>query len=273
MSKDRMRAVLLEHWFPQIEQALPQMAGHPALIGWRHFDEAPAKHVPNAVLLAGRIRELDPYHNVYFSTEGGADLPIAPRGGELFSHDCFMNDAGSMANGYHKSARLKAQCARNNRVPNVAAQNDHSGQLRPLRYEEMRCQSFLALIGGAKSLEWFSDRPHFLGPWNDQKRVARQIRRISPVLLEPDIEQGITVEQEGARTVYTRLFRKGTDYTLMAAQSTVRPTSAHFKIRGLKENSLVREFYQGTTTRSGPDGLTLEFGPYEVLVYQMRLDR
>jgi len=271
-SRDRMRKGL-EEWFLPALEPIRQVVHHPALIAWRHFDEAPARHVPNAVLVAERIRELDPYHVQYFSTEGGADLPIAARGGEVFTHDCYTKAGAGLASGYYKTLRLKGQCARQNRVPGVAPQMHTTSMLRYMRYEEQRCHTFLAIIGGAKGLEWFGDRPHILGPWRDLMKIVSQVSKLSPVLVEPDIEQDFNIEQDAAKPVYARLFRKGNDHYLIAINTTIRPTSACFRIKGLKENAEAKEFYQATKIQATADGLALRFGPYEVFVYQLKLDR
>jgi len=273
LSREALRKGLVEKAFPVLSETIPQIAGHPKLIAWRTMDEVPARHVPAAVLLADKIRELDPYHNIYFSTEGGTDLPIARRGGEVFTHDCFIKGGDPMSGSFYKAQRLKGQCARNNRVPSSSAQVDHSAERRPLRYEEQRCHSFLALIAGAKGLEWFGDRPCWLGQWRDLQKIVGQIRRISPVLLEPDIEQDMKIDQQSP-SIYARLCMKGKDYYLLAANSKIDPISATFKIQGLEAGTRVKEFYEGNKVRSGEDGsLNLTFGPYEVVVYSMRLKR
>jgi len=274
MSTDKMRSVLVECWLPQLAEAIPRVAGHPALMGWRVFDEVPARHVSNNVLLAEKLREIDPYHNQYFSTEGGNALTIAARGGELNTHDNYVSDSEPMTASFYKALLLKEQCGRlNNRVPIVVPQLSLSTALRFLRYEEQRCHSFLAVIAGAKGLEWFIDRPSLLGPWNELKKIVGQIRQLSPVLLEPDIEQNFSIGQKASSPIYARLFKKGRDHYLIAANSTIHPTSACFKIQGLRDNTKAKEVFDSTRIDSKGDELTLEFGPYEVLVYRMTLNR
>jgi len=112
-----------------------------------------------------------------------------------------------------------------------------------------------------------------LGPWNDLKKIAGQIKEISPVLLEPDIEQKFSIKQGGSNPIYSRLYKKDTDYYLIAANSTIDPTAACFKMEGLRDNTEAKEFYNNTKIYSKEDELTLEFGSYEVLVYKMKLDR
>jgi len=273
MSKERMRQALVESYLPKLAEAIPQVAGHPALIGWYNFDETPARHVANAVMVAEKVRELDPYHNLLFSSEGGKRLTEASRGGEIFVHDGYLGNSSPMATTYYDALYLKRTCAKHNRVPLMILQLSVSSSLRYMRYEEQRCHSFLALIGSAKGLLWCMDRPHILGPWNDLKRIVGQISKLAPVLLAPDTAQDFTIIQDGPRTVQARLFKKDNDYYLIAANTTIRPTTACFKVKGLKEKAEATEFYQSTNIRADADGLTLKFDSYEVMVYKLRLDR
>jgi len=272
MSQDRMRKAIVERFLPEISELIPQVVDHPALIGWRTFDEMPSGHVSNGVLVTQKVRELDPYHNVYFSTEGGADLPIAKKAGEISALDCFLKD-NHMAHGFFRARRHVEQSDRNKMVPLSTPQFFHSCWRYCFRYEQQRCHSFLALLAGARILEWFNHPYQLLGPWNDLKKIAGQIKEISPVLLEPDIEQKFSIKQGGSNPIYSRLYKKDTDYYLIAANSTIDPTAACFKMEGLRDNTEAKEFYNNTKIYSKEDELTLEFGSYEVLVYKMKLDR
>jgi len=275
MSQARLRKATVKTWFPQLEQKIPQFITHPALMGWRHWDEPPASHIHTAALVGGKIRESDPYHNVAIACcdLGVFDVPNINDAGELWVNNPYLADSHPMASVWHDVHRLKQQCAGSHRVPIICLQVMVSGQLRQMSYEEQRCQSFLSVIAGGKGIEWFPDRSSSLGAWEDHKKVVRQISQIADVLLAPDVAQNFSVEQDPSKPIYARLFREGQDYFLIAANSILRPTSACFKIQGLKENGAVREIYKRKKLRSGPDGLTLDFGPYEVLAYRMRLDR
>jgi len=265
----------METWLPQLDEKVSQFVTHPALIGWRHWDEPPAKHIHTAALVGEKIRERDPYHNVAIACcdLGVFDVPNINDAGELWVNNPYVADSHPMASVWHDVHRLKQQCARSNRVPIICLQVMVSGQLKQMRYEEQRCQSFLAVIAGGKGIEWFPDRSSFLNVWEDHKKVVRQIKRLEAVLLAPDVAQNFSIEQAPSEPIYARLFREGQDYYLIAANSSIRPSSACFKIQGLKENRAAMEIYERKKLRSAPDGLTLEFGPYEVLAYRMRLHR
>lgn len=258
----------VDYWIPHLEEKVPQVAGHPALIGWNQFDEAGPRFAATTMLFTRTLHRLDPYHIVVactdFNVEGAEKL------GEVFRNDAYLYTHKPMAAAYHEARKWVEAATRCNKVPDVTIQIRTTSQQRPMRYDEMRCNVFLVLIAGARGLNFFGMRASFLEPWEAIKKVVSEVRDISDILLAPSVVQDFSVSQGRTKAVFARLFRKGDEHYLMAANSSVKPVSASFTIRGLEQETRLTEVYSGKTLSAGGDEVQVDFNPYEVVVYRMK---
>lgn len=107
---------------------------------------------------------------------------------------------------------------------------DSRRQARAPTEDEVRAQAWLALIGGARGLLFYSyndlfyqqqrgrfERAAFAAQWRGIARVARQISSFSPYLLTGD---SVTLQLEGPAAA--RIFVRGDSALLLAANPEAR---------------------------------------------------
>lgn len=191
---------------PRVTDALNRLKEHPNLIGYKMFDEPPAKSY-FAMYVHGRklhshIHETDGYHPVFLLYSS-----YIPEGEEYTDWaDCLGTDPywvpgnrrrelRGTVNFVSKITALTDARARQRRqvtwiVP--LAEFWVAGSKRALLPQEQFCQTYLALIHGAKALIYFRHPLCGRTAVDTFAKLSRQMGVLGPIALTPEIPQDIT---------------------------------------------------------------------------------
>lgn len=129
---------------------------------------------------------------------------------------------------------------------------------RALLPEEQRCQTYLALIHGAKGIFYFRYPICHKDNWDMLSSLASEVASLSPSLLNPDLSQTITYYNESAPVefdpendiftdVQVRLFEapsgENYDYILLAANTREYPVDVDFTVSLLGSSGTVDRLF------------------------------
>ncbi|MFP3904741.1 MAG: sugar-binding protein [Armatimonadota bacterium] len=270
------------------------------LISYNTFDEATAMRwfdISQAMHhLRDLTQEMDGYHPVSFiSGKGVPEDRVYEGATDIFSPDPYWvptsprEGANTTPNFVTKKMSLSHQ---RNRVSRKVLWAVPVGWVwsairrtskRPIAAEEQHCQSFLAIIHGARGLFWFVWPMHEIG-WKNLTETAEMIQVIGPMAVQPKVEQDVEyakITDEGGREpapfdpaadrfpdVQGRVFRDPEGgLVLVAANSSYYPVRAEFTVSGLKRD-VSRVFADDVLeTEDGVFGEELE--PLAVRAYRL----
>ncbi len=171
----------------------------------------------------------------------------------------------------------------------VAFQMDPERTPRGLTSAEQDCQTYLALIHGAKGLLYFSSLNLYAQvAWDTLSRLAKQMKVIGPAIVAPGVPQEITYQptpldaEKGVfPEVQTALFRHPDGrYILLAANSVTWPVTATFTITGLHQLpfwktmmgwKMVKDLFGNKAYPVKDHAFSDEFEPYGVRAYVLEM--
>ena len=147
---------------------------------------------------------------------------------------------------------------------------------RALTHDEILCQSYLAMIHGAKALVfWRYNYVAHQRQWAAYARLGREIPVLAPALLGPAAEQNVTYEpgefdpvKEVFPDVQACLFRdsKG-GCLLLAANSRNYPATVRVTVPGLRGQ--VTSLFSGTVLKVEEESFTEHLGPLATRTYRV----
>jgi len=152
-----------------------------------------------------------------------------------------------------------------------------SNPKRQITPEEQYCQTYLALIHGAKGIFYFCYPLYHQVVFQALSELAGQIKQLMPALLAPPVNASITYSPEAGDPaqgsfpdVQVRLCRepKG-DYLLLAANSRGYPVEATYRITGLKNRGAVRQMFASAKCPVSDGSFKELLPPYATRVYQL----
>jgi hypothetical protein len=144
---------------------------------------------------------------------------------------------------------------------------------RPTADEE-RCMTYLALVNGAKGIIYWpyngmyyfiTDYPEH---WADMKRIAGELRDLTPVLLTPTVEKKLSADSKNAGIQMMLKKYKGSWYAF-AVNGLTTGTKATFKLSGVAKGSKLDVLFENRSLASDEGSWTDEFKPLEVHVYKI----
>jgi len=146
------------------------------------------------------------------------------------------------------------------------------GEHRPNAAEE-RCLTYLALVNGAKGVIYWTftgsryyivDYPEH---WAAVKKIASEVRDLSPVLLTPTIARKLCVKQSGD-SIQSMVKRMNGSWYVFAVNSARTPCTGSFDISGAKASD-VEALFENRWIHGKSGEWTDEFKPLEVHVYRI----
>jgi len=162
-----------EQVLPQVRRRVEIDAGSPSLLGYFNVDEPNLGHWPSRLAVAHlyheKLQASDGYHPVFalYAPSGRPTIPPAPealRIADVFLYNIYIYrgwDRFSCTSNYMsaKTHELKRRMDEAHKVPMVvplAEMLDPKRCPRPMRPDEQRAQTYLAVIHGAKGLLYYS---------------------------------------------------------------------------------------------------------------------
>ncbi|HEY3266029.1 MAG TPA: hypothetical protein VGM37_03825 [Armatimonadota bacterium] len=264
---------------------------HPAVLAWYLNDERPKELVPRLEAYYQRVRRNDPNHPCfiviyqmpevkYFAATTdimGVDRypvpsdPVTEVSNEMHVAQAAVKDhkpvwAVIQAFGWYQ---YDAAFPDRGRIPTEAELT--AG--RAPTYDEQRCMTYLALARGAKGLLYYCYYdmrvlPQYPEMWAGLKKIASEVKALSPILLEAEVLSPVTCAPADAG-IETRLFDLDGQRYLMAVNGRNAPCKATFGLPHVP-NGKVSVMFEGRFAMDVAGAkLTDSFKPYEAHVYDL----
>ena len=140
--------------------------------------------------------------------------------------------------------------------------------------EEERCMTYLALVHGAKGIIYWAhtasryyirDYPEH---WAAVKKIAGELRDLSPALLTPDSKRELSVAPEGA-TVDTMVKELDGRVYVFAVNREPEPCSASFRLPGISPAVRVEVLFENRAFQAAGGSWKDDFKPLDVHVYRV----
>ncbi len=278
---------------PRIESAGAVLRGQPRFLFWYGWDE-PNLHdwqlnLYVQKLLQATVKAVDPYH-VMFGLYARY-IPPAPEAVEFFDmlgYDVYTythwegqyaDVCGAMA---AQTAQLDARAAERRQpvwmVP-MGTALDPVRVPRVLSGPEQLCQSYAAIIYGARGLLYFHyNSTYGRETWAALRALGEQVQAFAPAVLHDPVEQAVAyaagnfdVARWQCPPVPFRFFRFP-DGRLMALAVNAKncPVDVTFKITGLR--GVRRMFGDQTACEVGDGGFPDKLEPFAVRAYALDVD-
>jgi hypothetical protein len=192
---------------PQVSRVVRQFRDHPAVLAWYINDELPLTLLPRLEAHRQWVEEEDPDHPSWVVLYQVGDVADYARTFDVIGTDPYPipQNPISMAGEW---ARLTREAVADSRalwmVPQCFAKSVYgdreSDRARAPTYEELRSMTWQCITEGADGVifySWFDIRRDanrsFEEAWGDVKRVAAEVKEMTPVLLSAEPVPNITV--------------------------------------------------------------------------------
>ena len=129
---------------------------------------------------------------------------------------------------------------------------------------EQRCQTYLSLIDGARSVLYFIYKPMSVEMWDSMLPLGNEIAALTPVLAAPPPERDITVDTDKIRLMLRQV--EGMWY-IVAANRTAEPVKATFDLTSLKVSGPAGVKFSREAIPIQGGRLTDDFPPLATRVY------
>ncbi len=266
----RTKAAIISEYFdnqrPYLVPVIREAARHPALAGFFLFDE-PFLNPEFGQLPAARaayrlVKDTDGYHPVFVNcTPHIQQFPdewfdwMDMLGTDPYWTPGWTGERGSIAYVAWMAYHTARKARRLRQVPMVVLMGaEYSGaRIRALTPVEQMCQTYLALIHGARGILYFSYPVRAQANWDTLRELARRMQRLGPVCLEPDLPGDLTYsggpydfEANRLPDVHVALKRDPQGgFVLLAANAIARPVAITCTASPLVGGGAVRELFSG----------------------------
>lgn len=148
-----------------------------------------------------------------------------------------------------------------------------TGEHRPTDAEE-RCMTYLALVHGAKGVIYWAHTASryyiedYPSHWAYMKRLAGELRDLSPILLTPNAKRSVRVSPTNA-SIDTMVKEVGGQVYLFAVNRDAAACSASFSADGITAKRQVKVLFEGRNIQAVGGVWEDDFKPLEVHVYRL----
>ena len=219
------------------------------------------------------IKEIDPYHPVYglFSARistspgwsetydlAGVDPYWRPTKGETPLYICYWTDKA-------------VETTQAKRAPTwlVPMASMWSASLRSITRQEQRCQTYLALIHGAKGLLYYYGPVHYQPLLEEFKALAKETKQLAPIVLSATPPQEISVKPEKLNaTIHVLAKHYGGKLYLLTANAASLPVEAHFRLSGCRAGK-AKVWFENRNLAIRKGGFSDRFDGYATRVYEI----
>jgi hypothetical protein len=259
---------------PEVAWRVKKVMNHPALLCWYTADE-PIAHGQTVDELARQnrlIKLLDPHHPTVIATCPGGEHSGGYRKC-CQAVDILATDHYPMpkepAHEWRRTA-LKGEDAVQGLQARWAIPQCYGFDGREMTEAEIRLETYLAIAHGARGVVWWAccyckrDHPR---NWEATKRLAAELSRISPILLDKDAAQALVFEPADA-PIDVRLKQHAGKRYLLAVNHSPQPTGqVSFRLADVKACRSYFDASPRTVTDGSAFGDTFE--GYQVRLYEV----
>ncbi len=251
---------------------------HPALLGWYLNDELPRRFLPKLRENYQWTKQLDPDHPTWIVLYQIGELEHYLDTCDAIGTDPYPVPSRplTMVGDWTRRTVAAVEGRRSVwMVPQLHAKKHYSKNPkdRAPTYDEIRNMTYQCLINGAKGLVYYSlfdlrkDGPDFDRRWQEVKSVAAEVARLAPLILSVEPQPRVASDQPQVEVAAWTL--KG--QTVIAA-ANVAPEACRATIKLPLNGRRPQPLFKARKI-AGPvtaEGLTDEFAPYAVHVYQVQ---
>jgi len=246
-----------------IYKAVEDARKHRNLMSYYSFDEPPHAwdFTPILRTFYKRVNESDGYHPIYqlycslpqaeepldFCDILGLDYYISP------ALDYIQGSQGTPSSVSKGTLRLRSIADPRHKPAwmVICAENWSGIQKRNILPAEQYCQTYLALIHGAKGLFYFTYPVASKITFEALSKMAKQLRELGPILVAPDIPQTIDYQpvafspEKGIFPDVQVSLRKNPNggYVLLAANSRDYPVDVVYKLSCLGRTGVIKRLF------------------------------
>ena len=259
---------LFESCLETFKAAIPQIKHHPNLLAYYTEDEPSYSDKDDLIAIQQAAHRLDPYHPAFALN---CMQFMFPEGSDLAIFDTYMGAGycGTEPDVMIKPIAESHARAIKYRFPMwvVLASRMWSGP-EPMTPAKQRCQTYLAIVYGAKGIIYFGGRPEYIPIWEEMGRMGAEFRQLTPVILSPGVAQTVTVTPAAAREAIHMLEKEyeGKRYLIAVnAKKDGCPVTFSFS-SALKS---VREVFEGRDLAAKGTVFEDQFKGYATHVYEV----
>ncbi len=132
---------------------------------------------------------------------------------------------------------------------------------------EQRCQSYLCLIAGARSLMYFIYKPMGRAMWNSMLPLGREIEALTPILATPPPHRQVTADSDLIRFAHRYLDGK---WYLICANPSASTVKVSFDLSALEVTGPAKKLFEGGQVAVAGGKLEDTFAPLATRVYVMQ---
>lgn len=286
-------AVLMEYLdnqMPYLTPIIQTAMNHPALAAFFIFDEPLANieygQIPVGREFYRRIKTMDGYHPVFVNWNPGIyQCPdewfdwMDMLGIDPYWTPEYSGGSGTIDYVAWMIHHLTKKAERLRTVPTVIMQGaEYSGILkRALTPAEQICQTYLALIHGAKGIGYFCYPERAQVNWDTLRELARRMKLLGPICLEPAVLQEVAYadgpydfDARQMPDVQVSLKRNPAGgFVLLAASVANRPVAVQYELSLLAKGGVASELFSNSEYQVTDGGFTDTIEPLGVRAYRL----
>lgn len=263
---------------PRFLEAAEHIKDHPNFLGYFIFDE-PVQKTKYDQITSGhefycKLHETDGYHPVMIN------YCHIPKGEEyvdwcgILAIDPYWVPPGrpNRVSSFTAYAQRRAAAKRNPIWVIPCPELWSFITKRAVAPQENLCQSYLALIHGAKGLWYFSAPFRYQFTVDGFKKVNEQLKTLGPIVLSPAVEQVINEGKGNFADIQAALFRNPEGgFVLLAANRCEYPVDAVFTLANLGDREKVRQlFATDWSATAEKSSFSDRLEPFGVRAYQYK---
>ena len=246
------------------------------IVAWYILDEpegwweSPTRHESDLPQFKAAVTQADPYRPSFFNYYswkpgyGGYGGLVASDAGSLDRYP--IGRGGDAMKAMDDITRtMAADCLPAGKPVNIWLQlYGYDDAVREATPAEQRCQTYLCLIEGARSIMYFIYKPMGQPMWEAMLPLGREIEALTPVFAAAPPQRQITADTDLIRFMHRYV---GGHWVIVCANRSTAPVKATFDLRALGVQGVAKEKFGQRVVPLRQGKLTDTFAPLATRVY------
>ena len=288
---------IIGEFFPSFVQrmelfrsVIEEFKEHPAILAWDIVDEPELRGEatsPEKCLQAYElVKSIDPHHPVYLNTYRYESLSDYSEAADILSNDHYPVPLHPLTLVVDSVQQTRA-AVQDRKPAFIALQahnpGDYSEDAKEWgRYptpEEERCMTYLAIVHGARGIFYFcygalhksheGKQPAQVQLWEELKKLASEIKELTPVILSPTPEQTVSTDSPKIHVLYREY--GDVKYIIAVNPENERQSDVVFSLPSLAGQGKAKALFEDRITEIRNESFRDGFEEYAVHVYEIRL--
>jgi len=218
---------------------------HPALITHKHFDEISDPGLPEGEVVSEILRQTDPYHPVEVLSESHHPWKFVKMSDVMDADPCWAIGLPNAGMRTQQKVDRYGRAAHRFRRPLwlTPASKFKRNIPREMSGPELRAHTYQCIVAGATGILWYSQfGPNHKGSHEELLKLIKELRALSPMLLEPTPVQ--TIEQPAGEDYFRVLLKEHQDKLFLVCVNLIQNTIAvDIEIPQMRKDSRVDRFF------------------------------